>query len=120
PSSKPEDRIPALARELFALLHEHAEVEPVAPPLLYQVPGASDFAFYLLRLEQLLAVRCGGMEGVPAGFLSGEREIIDGNIHLCLNNPKNAVPRILLLQTIGAMKRVRPEIVGEYRDKLQM
>jgi tetratricopeptide (TPR) repeat protein len=75
---------------------------------------------YLLRLEQLLAVRCAGMEVVPATFLRGGREILDGNIYLCLSNAKNPNTRILLLQTVKAMKRVQPELVAEYRTRLQM
>ncbi len=119
-STTPEDGMPALVRQLLALLKEHAEIQPVSPPPLYQVPVAPDFANYLVRLEQLLAVRCSGMDGVPPEFLHGAREVIDGNLHLCLNNAENVTTRILLLQTVKAMKRVRPEIVGEYRDKLQM
>lgn len=73
-----------------------------------------------LFLEQLLAVRCASLEGVGKNFLSGEREIIDGNIQLCLNHAKYLITRILLLQTMKAMKKVRPELVEEYRDRLQL
>ena len=120
PSAKPEEGIPALARQLIALLREQAEVEPVPIPSLYQVPGAPHFACYLLRLEQLLAVRCGSMDGVPVGFLSGEREIIDGNIQQCLNLPQNVPARLLLAQTLLAMKRARPDILPEFKDKLAL
>lgn len=120
PSSKPEHGIPVLAQQLLTLLHEQAEVEPVSNPPLYQVPGAPHFAYYLLRLEQLLAVRCGGMHGVPGGFLSGEREIIDGNIQQCLNLPQNVPARLLLAQTLMAMKRARPDLLPEFKDKLAL
>jgi len=120
PSAKPEEGIPALARQLLTLLKEQAEVEPVTVTSLYQTPGAPHFAYYLLRLEQLLAVRCGGMDGIPAGFLSGEREIIDGNLQLCLDNPQNIGTRILLAQTLLAMKRARPDILLEFKDKLAL
>ncbi len=118
PFARPEEGIPALAQQLLALLREDAEVEPVSNPPLYQVPGAPHFAYYLLRLEQLLAVRCGSMDGVPAGFLSGEREIIDGNLQQCLNLPQNVPARLLLAQTLLAMKRARPDILPEFKDKL--
>jgi hypothetical protein len=118
PSAKPEEGIPALAQQLLVLLREQAEVEPVPDPPLYQVPGAPHFAYYLLRLEQLLAVRCAGMDGVPSGFLSGEREIIDGNLQLCLDFPQNVGARILLAQTLLAMKKPRPDILPEFKDKL--
>jgi tetratricopeptide (TPR) repeat protein len=109
-----------MVHQVFVLLARHAEVEKTSPPRCYSLPAAADLPYYLLRLEQLLAVRCAGMDGVPGGFLSGKREIIDGNIHLCLSNATNVVTRILLLQTLKAMKRVQPDIVVEYRDKLQL
>jgi len=120
PSTQIGEAAQGIARELLTVLARHADVALTSPPSHYLVPTAADLAYYLLRLEQLLAVRCGGMDGVPRGFLNGEREIIDGNIHLCLNNPKNLPARLLLLQTMKAMKRVRPEIVNEYREKFQM
>ena len=120
PFGKPEEGILALARQLVALLCEHAEVQPVPAPPLYQVPAASRFSDYLLRLEQLLAVRCSGVEGVAAGFLSGEREIVDGNLQLCLDFPQHVGMRILLAQTLLAMKRARPTVLSEYREKIAL
>ena len=58
---KPEAGIPALARQLLLLLQEQAEVESVSAPPLHQVPDGPHFAYYLPRLEQLLAVRYGSM-----------------------------------------------------------
>jgi hypothetical protein len=120
PSAKPEEGIPALAHQLLTLLREQAEVEPIPIPTLYQVPGAPHFAYYLLRLEQLLAVRCAGMDGVKNNFLNGEREIIDGNLQLCLDFPQNVGTRILLAQTLAGMKRVRPDILPEFKDKIAL
>jgi hypothetical protein len=120
PSTKPEDAIPQLAQRLLGLLVEQAEVEtqPTAP--LYQVPTGPHFPYYLLRLEQLLSVRCAGMDGVQPNFISGAREIIDGNIQQCLNCPQNVPARLLLVQTLSAMKKVRPEILPEFKDKLAL
>lgn len=118
PVAKPETGIPELARQLLTLLAEQAELTVSEPPPVYQVPTAPHFAWYLLRLEQLLAVRCAGMDGVPSGFLSGEREIVDGNLQLCLDFPQNVGARILLAQTLLAMKRARPDILPEFKDKL--
>jgi len=95
-------------------------VETVSPPPRYQIPVAPYFGSYLLRLEQLLAVRCSGMDGVPSGFLSGEREILDGNLQLCLEYPQNVGVRLLLVQTMLAMKRGRPAVLLEYREKLAL
>jgi hypothetical protein len=113
------DSIQASAELLKGELRAHAEVQSIVPSALYQVPGGADFPYYLLRLEQLLAMRCPGLEEVQDSFLSGEHEILDGNLHLCLNDPKNATVRILLLQTFRSLGRVRPAIAGEYREKLR-
>lgn len=118
PWSEPQQTIPGLARQLLTLLAQHAEVEIQTPPASYQVPTGANFSFYLLRLEQLLAIRCGGMDGVQADFLSGERDIIDGNIQQCLACPENICTRILLAQTLQAMKKVRPDILPEFKDKI--
>lgn len=113
-----ETGIPALANRLLALLREHADVQTVPPPPEYQPPVAPHFGSYLLRLEQLLAVRCSGMDGVPSAFLNGEREIVDGNLQLCLDHPQNVGLRILFLQTLLSLKRARPNVLPEYADKL--
>ncbi|MEQ1852062.1 MAG: hypothetical protein ABMA01_10770 [Chthoniobacteraceae bacterium] len=120
PMARPEEGLPDLARQLLALLVQQASVESGPSPAAYQVPGAPDFAYYLLRLEQLLAVRCGSMDGVPSAFLSGEREVLDGNLQLCLTHPGNVPVRILLAQTLLAMKRVRPDILPEFTERLAM
>ena len=73
-----------------------------------------------LRLEQLLAIRCAGMNGVPSGFFHGEREVLDGNLQLCLDHPVNVSTRILLVQTLAAFKRVRPEILPEFKERIAL
>jgi hypothetical protein len=116
--AQPEAGLPALANKLLALLREQAEVQIVPPPPQYQIPLGPWFGSYLLRLEQLLAVRCSSMDGVPPGFLSGERDIVDGNLQLCLEYPQNVGVRILLVQTLLAQKRARPVVVADYREKV--
>ncbi len=120
PSTKPEAAIPQLAQQLLRLLAEQAEVEIQTPPPLYQVPAGLQFPYYLLRLEQLLSVRCAGMDRVQPDFLSGTRDIIDGNIQQCLNCPQNVPARLLLVQTLSALKKVRPEILTEFKEKLAL
>jgi hypothetical protein len=120
PMQRPEEGLPDLARQLLALLAQQTGLEPVVPPSVYQIPDAPDFAYYLLRLEQLLAIRCGSMEGVPSAFLSGERKILDGNLQLCVAHPGNLPVRILLAQTLLAMKRVRPDILPEFTERMAL
>lgn len=56
---------------------------------------------------------------IPVFDAYGREMFIDGNLHLCLSEPRNPTARILLLQTCLSMKRVRPAIVAEYREKLE-
>ena len=116
----PGEGLLGLSDQLLVLLGQQADVKPITSPANYQIPGGPDFAFYLLRLEQLLAVRCSSMDGVMPDFLNGEREILDGNIQLCLSHPGMIPPRILLAQTLLAMKRVRPGILSEFTERVAM
>jgi len=120
PSTQPQAGLPILATQLLKLLASQADATLTPTPGYYQVPNGGDFMLYLVRLEQLLAVRCGGIEGPKADFLSGERDIVDGNLQLCLSQPKNPAVRILLLQTCLALKTTHPTIVAEYREKLDL
>ena len=120
PMERPEEGLPRLSQQLLTLLSQQADVEPCPSPSSYQVPEAQNFGNYLLRLEQLLAVRCGSMNGVKSAFLTAEREILEGNLQLCLAHPGNLPVRILLMQTLLAMKRVRPDILPEFSERLTM
>ena len=112
--------MPKLADQLLHLLQVECEVELLSPCPQYQIPRGSHFAHYALRLEQLLAARCAGMEGVNKSFLYGERNILDGNIQLCTDHPQNLPTRILLAQTLLAIKRARPEVAPEFKDKVAL
>jgi tetratricopeptide (TPR) repeat protein len=118
PFSKLDETVRFLSGDLLSLLSQHAEIALTAPSRGYFLPA--DLSQYLLRLEQLLAVRCSTMEGAGDGFLSGERAIVDGNIALSVINSGNPTTRLLLLQTIVALRKVRPEIIREYREKLEL
>jgi hypothetical protein len=115
-----DQAIPKLTRLVLALLTEHTKLDtrPFAP--VYQVPDGTNLPLYLLRLEQLLAVRCAAMDGVRHDFLSGEREIIDGNLQLCVACPDNITTRTLLAQTLSTMRKVRPDIIAEFAEKITL
>jgi tetratricopeptide (TPR) repeat protein len=116
----PQAGFEALAAELMRLSTAHAQVSASAMPDFYQVPSGTDFANYQLRLEQALAVSMAATPGIASGFLSGEREILAGNLGLCLNLPRNPTPRLLLAQTLAHLKKVRPDVVAEFHDKIEM
>jgi len=117
--SIPGEPVIELSRRLTDLITEQLHVKRAGIPL-YQVPDTAHLSNYLIRLEQLLVVRCAGMEGVARGFLHGEREIIDGNLQLCLAFPSNVAARILLVQTLLAMNKIKPEVVREFIEKIAM
>jgi tetratricopeptide (TPR) repeat protein len=116
--ANPEHAVLDIAQRLLLLVTSPVQLESRIPPGPYRVPTGVNFAAYLLRLEQLLAVRCAGMDGVNPSFLNGEREIIDGNLQLCVACPENVGTRLLFARTLLAMKRVRPGLAGEFKDKI--
>lgn len=109
-----------LSGELQKLVIAHAQVHPSDSPSFYQVPAGNDFAVYQLRLEQELAVSFAAADGLKASFLNGEREIVLGNLQLCVSHPHNATTRLLLMQTLAHLKKARPDVVAEFKDKVAL
>lgn len=118
--ARPGTTIIRLSQDMRDLLAAAAGVRSVQFSTLYETPAANGFGHYLLRLEQLLAVRCSGMDSVGPNFLNGEREIVAGNIDLALSCPQNVAVRLVLAQTLHGLKRVRPDVVVEFKDKVAM
>lgn len=112
----PEDGLGDLADEVVDLLKV---LGPEAESSAYLVPGPATFGSYLLRLEQLLAVRCASMEGVTAEFLTGAHEILQGDLDLCLAEPTNVPARLLLLSSFGAMTKIKPDAAEQFAPKLE-
>jgi tetratricopeptide (TPR) repeat protein len=118
--ARPEETLPQLSRKVADLLAAQSGVRPLQSSRFYEPPTGQNFGHYLLRLEQLLAVRCSAMNGAGANFLHGEREIVAGNIDLALSCPQNVAVRLVLAQTLRGLNRVRPDIVIEFRDTIKM
>lgn len=114
----PGDAAFKVAQALIALLHREAGISLRPHPSLYQIPTGPHLSDYLQRLEQLLAVRCAAMKECNPEFLYGEREILDGNLHLCLSLPSSVVTRVLLTQTLTAMKKVRHGTIAEFKERI--
>lgn len=119
-SATPADAIQRLGTELAALLRAQEGVEGRTPPPLYALPAGDAFASYLVRLEQLLAIRCFSMEGADPRALSGTREMIAGNLQLSLDNPTNATTRLLLAQTIRGLSRAHESAAREFADRVAL
>lgn len=121
-SEQPTDGLRRLTEQVLDLLAREADLTRQPSPEAYAIPGGNDFPYYLLRLEQLLATRCAAM-GVSQGresFLNGEREILDGNLQQCLAHPKSVSVRVLMAQTFWTMKLARPDILSEFKERVEM
>lgn len=92
---------------------------PAVPPW-YQWPTGSDASDYVLRLEQQLAVACMYFDFLKGGGLSGEHEIIDGTLQLCVRQPRNPLLRIVLAEIVRHMRQVRPETLPQYQEKIDL
>ena len=113
----PDELEPALedlADEVVELL---SALGPESEAPNYALPD--NFPAYLGQLEQLLALRCTTVEGGQGQALSGERLLLDGAFALEQEAPENVPVRLLLLETVGAMQRNKPEVAAEYRPRLE-
>jgi hypothetical protein len=119
-AAKLHKTLPGFAQKLISTLATAANFSDQKLPNLYEVPEDAQFGSYLLRLEQLFAVRSASLSGIQSSFLNGEREIIEGNIQLCANCPRNVVTRTLLAKTLTAMKAVRPGLLQDFKDKVML
>jgi tetratricopeptide (TPR) repeat protein len=109
-----------LAGKLTALLAEHAGVEGLMAPSWYQVPVGEDASDYLLRLEQQLAVASAHSDRLSGKGLTGEREILDGVLQLCVRLNANHLVRMLFIETLRHMRKTRPEVVAEFKDRIEL
>ena len=116
----PQGGFEALAAELLRLAKDHAQAHPAATPSFYQVPNGADFGQYQFRLEQGLAIAIAAIDDIKSGNLYGEREVLNDSIQFCLRLPTNPTARLLLAQVLVALKKVRPDIALEFKDKVTL
>ncbi len=108
--SDPGDRLRALADEVVELLEA---LGPGDRAVEYAVPD--EFSGYLTGLEQLLALRCSQMPGAPKP--AGAREALEAGFTLCAGEPENVPVRLLLLETLGAVRGIDPELAEMFRER---
>jgi len=118
-AESPEASFVELSDRVLKILCQQAQVDPVHKSPHYELPHGDAFSSYQLRLEQLLAIRAGDSEDTSGTFLSGLREIIRGNLFLCLNQPQNATVRLLLAETLRRLNNSHQSAVAEFRDQIQ-
>lgn len=116
----PGDGVKQLLADFQKLVLKATDVRKEYEPEWYQVPAGTDRTDYLLRLEQQLAVICMNLDFLEGSALSGEREILDGALQLCVRQPDNKTARMLFIQTLRQMKQTRPDILPEFKDKVEL
>jgi len=119
PPEQPNESLQALAKDVCDVIAVASRADRVMPVPGYAPPTGEAFRDYLLRLEQMLAVRCAGMESEAAAFLSGEREIVAGTVRLCVEVPNSVSTRVLLVQLLKRMKAVHPAAVLEHEEAIR-
>jgi len=102
-------------RELQAMAQVtlQSSTESLFAPTIARLPA------YIACLEQALAIFCSAHAPDTKPFLYAERSIIDGLLDLCLRETDNVTMRLLLLSTVEREARARPDIAGEYRERLE-
>jgi len=106
-----------LCTELSKLLSTKAGIRMSSAPSWYHLPVEAHVADYLMRLEQQLTLSCANLEFLDGAVLRGERDILDGVLRLCVDQPRNATVRMLCAQTLRLMGKARPELLPSYRDR---
>lgn len=101
-----------LAEEVVELLEALGPGDRAAE---YVVPDR--FGEYLRGLEQLLAVRCSQMPG-SAG-VAGAAEMLESDFALAEREAENVPARLLLLEALGAVAQVAPEVAGGFRARFE-
>ena len=119
PAGQPEVAVMTLAGELIRLLAQSGLTAETPSPF-YRLPEGPALANYMIRLEQLLAVRSAITAGDEPPAIAGERDILEGTLFLALQQSQSPAVRALLAGMVVAMRRIRPEIVEEFTDRLTM
>lgn len=119
PQGQPEVGVGALARDLAQMLAANGLAAETPSPL-YLLPEGPALANYMIRLEQLLAVRSALGMGDESPAIAGERDILEGTLFLALQQPQSPAVRALLAAMAVALRRIRPEIVDEFEDRLTL
>ncbi len=116
-AADPAHALPTIIAGLFTSLAPEIRVGLIDGPAPAFKPQHSNV--YLVRLEQLLAVRTAAMN--PASpTLNGERDILDGHLQLCLDQPDSVSIRLMFAHTLRGMKKVRPDILPEFRARTDL
>lgn len=94
-----------LTSEMQSVILKATGAETLSAPPLYVVPPRKAFFPYLMALEGLMTLKLAS-EFKTSEFLYSPRDIVDRVLTLSVDCPSNAAVRMLLVQTVTAMKKV--------------
>lgn len=114
PALSPQELTSAMQSALLSATGAKA----VLPPPLYDVPAGKAFFPYLMSVEGLMSLDLARKPGATE-TLHSPRDIIDRALALALDCPSNVAARMLLVQSVVAMKEVDSSIASEYRQRLE-
>jgi hypothetical protein len=84
----------------------------------FPVPAGERFKYYLVVLEQTLAVVMAAQSG--RNTLYGERAIFDGLLHYCLGDPADERGRLLLLTALNRHRQLGSPLYKEYVERVRL
>lgn len=119
-SNNPGPDIAELSDDIIDLLLKYAGINSIPSPEWYVIPDGIACSNYLLRIEQLLALTCENMDSPHGGALQGVHEIVEGNLHLNVEFPRNNTIRMIFAQTLMQIKKYNPKILEVFRDRVTL
>ncbi len=114
PALNPQD----LTSGMRSAILRATSTEAVCAPPLYDIPAGKAFFPYLMSVEGLMTLQLTSKFEARES-LNSPRDIVDRVLALAVDCPSNVAARILLVQTVIAMKKVDPSIASEYQQQLE-
>jgi tetratricopeptide (TPR) repeat protein len=90
------------------------ELRPLPPP--YQELSGDELIAHLIHLEQLLALQLdfSRQQQKQEPHVHGHRHILEGMLEFCRHSPENLVARLILLESVSLVKKLRPAVGRQF------
>ena len=112
----PSEGLSSLAHEMVELL---SVLGPAEAASHYTVPQGKLLVPYLAYLEQLLYLRCAGMEGAVQQAPEAQQALLEGEFNLAKSAAASIPARLLLVETLGAFTRINPEVANGFQQQFE-
>jgi tetratricopeptide (TPR) repeat protein len=114
----PAVRSEELTSEMRSAILTATGAQAASAPSLYDVPKGKALFPYLMSLEGLITLQLARKFGARES-LNSPRDIVDRVLTGAVDCPSNVAIRMLLVQTVIAMKNIEPSIASEYQQRLE-